>query len=115
MCVKQNNKTNIIVLHSKLQSKQWPNIKNILEKIVTKLPMVNIQLKCYDREKESEKSFDKDAGEFQNKQSIDNFKITKFDKMKVNIYLLNIPTINQLSNSTIEGNKTLLNIYTILI
>ena len=108
MCVKQFGKTNTVLLHSKLTSKQWPNIKNVLEKIVSNLPLVNIQLHCYDREKESVQNLKKQKNN-QNKES-NEFKISKYDKMKVNVYLLKIPQINQLSKSTAEGNYNQLKI-----
>lgn len=98
MCVKQKKQNKITLLHSKLRTRQWPNIKNILEKIVVNLPLVNIQLSCYDREKESVNNV-----KGKQNQSKDDFKISKYDKMKVNIYLLKIPQINQLTRSTADG------------
>ena len=99
MCIRQNSKNKIILLHSKLRTKQWPNIKNILEKIVLNLPKVDIRINFYDTEKENKENTDR----YNTNQSQDDLKISRFEKMNVNIFLLNIPQINELSKNSCDG------------
>jgi hypothetical protein len=91
MCLKKNGKPNIILLHSKLRTKQWPVISNILEKILDNSPSAKLDIQCYEREKDYNNINAKAANE-----------INKYNDIKVNIYKLKIPEINELTSSTRE-------------
>jgi hypothetical protein len=42
------NKTDVVVLHSKLSTNQWPNLDHVLDKISKYTPMMNINLQLYE-------------------------------------------------------------------
>lgn len=101
LCIRQNENNKVLMLHSKLGTKQWPNIKQLLEKIVFNLPQVKIQIQCYDKDRESENQFKNKTKNL--KQSEDEFKSSRYEKIKVNIYRLKIPQINELNRIQKEG------------
>lgn len=44
------NKSEVVVLHSKLSTNQWPNLDHVLDKISKYTPMLNISLQLYESE-----------------------------------------------------------------
>lgn len=53
---KDGSESKTVLLHSKLQTKQFPEITKILDKIVSYLPNFNGQIITYEKEEESENS-----------------------------------------------------------
>jgi hypothetical protein len=47
LCAKVKNELTQELLHSKLKTKHWPNIKSILDKISAYIPHTNINVKVY--------------------------------------------------------------------
>ena len=52
LCLKADNQTKVIVLHSKLETKQWPKIDNILNKIVSYMPFFKARIFVYQKDLE---------------------------------------------------------------
>jgi hypothetical protein len=50
LCCKFNNKPQIVLLHSKLETKQWPKIETILSKIVSYMPKFMSKIIVYQKE-----------------------------------------------------------------
>ena len=77
-------KGNIItkIIHSKLKTKQFPNVKKVLDKIVSMMPLFNLNIVLFDQEDYQE--------------------LDKMNGIEVNIYLCNSYTIKELSNSAKE-------------
>ena len=50
LCFKYNNNPQVVVLHSKLETKQWPKIDTILSKIVSYLPKFMAKIIVYQKE-----------------------------------------------------------------
>jgi hypothetical protein len=123
LCFKYNKQKNVVLLHSKLATKKWPKIDNILNKIVSYMPRFNARIIVYQKEteeeekdqtqKEEEKNQNGDEGErglknqdgqFQNRinEENDTFKIGLIDGLRINIYLRKNNQITQISNSSWE-------------
>ena len=70
------------VIHSKLKTKQFPNVNTVLDKIVSMMPLFNLNIVLFDQE---------------DYQDLD-----KMNDIEVNIYLCNSNTIRDLSNGAKE-------------
>ena len=107
LCLKADNQTKVIVLHSKLESKQWPKIENILNKIVSYMPFFKARIFIYQ----------KDLEENEDENNQNNFEENVENQDMVNqIQENNENNINQITNQNglfkgglIEGLK--INIY----
>ncbi len=98
------------VLYSKLHSGKWPSISNILQSIVNYVPKLNIEFKVYDREEglyEANKDPIKDSKD--DKVLSEQLIFTKYENIKVNLYLLSHPQIKELSEYINEELESLLN------
>lgn len=116
LCFKHNNETKIILLHSKLESKQWPKIDNILKKIVNYMPIFNGRLIVYQRDGEDDEN-EQEEGEdplppngqgedFKKKISNEIYKTGIKEDLKeglrINIYLKHNSEIIKISNELWE-------------
>ena len=78
---KDGSETKTVLLHSKLQTKQFPEIIKILDKIVSYLPNFKAQIITYEKEEDSENS------KKNNEEDI--YKKGLLEGLQINIYLLN--------------------------
>ena len=77
------------LLHSKLQTKQFPEITKVLDKIVSYLPNFTGQIITYEKEEDIENS---------KKNNLDDINAKGFlEGLQINIYLLNNPRIKNIS------------------
>ena len=104
--MKINGKTNIYTLFSKLNSGQWPNFHNILNKINSYIPVFNFKLQIFDKEEgensestildscinESKAENNKNNNNFNNKNELFK-KISKYENIKINLYSYNCEQI----------------------
>ena len=94
MGMKLNDQTNIISLFSKLKSGQWPNFKNILNKINSHMPTLSFKFQVYDKE-EGENSESTVIESSINESKADNNKSelfrkpSKYENIRINIYEYN--------------------------
>ena len=86
---KDGSESKTVLLHSKLQTKQFPEITKILDKIVSYLPNFNGQIITYEKEEESENS-KKNSNE-------DIYKKGLLEGLQINIYLLNNARITNIA------------------
>ena len=70
------------IIHSKLKTKQFPNVKTVLDKIVSMMPLFDLNIVLFDQEDYQE--------------------LDKMNGIEVNIYLSNSNSIRELSNSAKE-------------
>ena len=101
--MKINNKTTINTLYSKLNTGQWPNFHNILNKISMYVPVFSFKFQIYDKEEgensestilesginESKTPDDKNNVNLNNNQNINKkeiYKLSKYENMKINLY-----------------------------
>ena len=87
------------LLHSKLQTKQFPEITKILDKIVNYLPDFNGQIITYEKEEEIESSK-------KNNNSEDIYAKGFLEGLQINIYLLNNPRIKAISTEAWNNIQT---------
>ena len=87
------------LLHSKLQTKQFPEITKILDKIVNYLPDFNGQIITYEKEEEIENSK-------KNNNSEDIYAKGFLEGLQINIYLLNNPRIKAISTEAWNNIQT---------
>ena len=87
------------LLHSKLQTKQFPEITKILDKIVNYLPDFTGQLITYEKEEEIENSK-------KNNNSEDIYAKGFLEGLQINIYLLNNPRIKAISTEAWNNIQT---------
>ena len=52
LCLKTDNQTKVFVLHSKLETKQWPKIDAVLNKIVSYMPFFKARIFLYQKNNE---------------------------------------------------------------
>ena len=112
--MKINGQTNIISLFSKLKSGQWPNFRNILNKINMHMPILSFKLQVYDKEEgdntESsivDNTINESKDENLKKNEIGK-KQSKYENIKINLYEYN----NELMDKYFkEAQKTLDFIY----
>jgi hypothetical protein len=109
---KLQSEPQIILLHSKLETKQWPKIESILSKIVSYLPVFKARIIVYQKETEEEDQIQRennsyDGGNIQNaeqeqNQNNDTFKNRLIEGLKINIYLQKNSQITEISNNSWE-------------
>ena len=87
------------LLHSKLQTKQFPEITKILDKIVNYLPDFTGQIITYEKEEEIENSK-------KNNNSEDIYAKGFLEGLQINIYLLNNPRIKAISTEAWNNIQT---------
>ena len=87
------------LLHSKLQTKQFPEITKILDKIVNYLPDFTGQIITYEKEEENENSK-------KNNNSEDIYAKGFLEGLQINIYLLNNPRIKAISTEAWNNIQT---------
>ena len=119
LCYKYKNEPQIVLLHSKLETKQWPKIESILSKIVSYMPKFMGRIIVYQKETEEEqqqteieevKNQNEDGeqnnieGENQNinNQGSETFKNGLIEGLKINVYLQKNNQITQISNNSWE-------------
>ena len=90
---KKNSNPEIALIHSKLKSGKWPKINEILDKIVSFLPMFKGKIILYEKE-ENNNNESKDFNE-ENKNNI--IKESFLSNLQINIYLLKNYKIIQVS------------------
>ena len=98
LAMKINDKQSIITLFSKLNSNQWPNFNNILNKINSIVPVINIKCTIYDKEEdiessnlESNKNENNDNNNFSSSKINENTLLvlpSKYENIKINLYSL---------------------------
>ena len=93
--IKINGQTNIINLFSKLKSGQWPNFRNILNKIYLHMPTLSFKLQVYDKE-EGDNTESSIIDNTINENKTDNLnkneigkKTSKYENIKINLYEYN--------------------------
>ena len=119
LCFKVNNNSQIVVLHSKLETKQFPKIDAILSKIVSYIPKFMGRIIVYQKEfddDENQINFDenknqneeeKEQNQNQNQGQNDtanneNFKNDLIEGLKINVYLQKNRQIEQISKDSWE-------------
>ena len=120
LCLKADNQTKVIVLHSKLETKQWPKIEVILNKIVSYMPFFKARIFVYQKdfeENEEDNSQNNIEEENPENQDIVNqvqennknenqtqsvFKGGLIEGLKINIFLQRNNQISKISNRSWE-------------
>ena len=127
LCLKTESQTKVFVLHSKLETKQWPKIDVILNKIVSYMPFFKARIFVYQKDYEennddnliSEQLEDNNDNQDivnqiqENNEIIENKKNNNnnaqnealkalIEGLKINIYLQKNNQINQISNKSWE-------------
>ena len=87
---KDGSETKTALLHSKLQTKQFPEITKVLDKIVNYLPNFKGQIITYEKEEDSENSKKINSDEI--------YKKGLLEGLQINIYLLNNQRITKIAN-----------------
>ena len=117
--MKINNKTSIHTLYSKLNSGQWPNFHNILNKISSYVPVFDFKFQIYDKEEGensestileshiNESKTNEDKNNNINKNEIFK-KPSKYENIKINLYSYNC---EQIENCCKEASNALNAIY----
>lgn len=98
LAIKKEGKVEYSLLHSKLRSGAWPSINKVLNKIVNYLPFQNLNVKVYDKEE----------GLHEENEKLDELVFTKYENIKVNLYLLNNPLIKELTDTAASELETIL-------
>ena len=124
--MKINNKTTINTLFSKLNTGQWPNFHNILNKISMYVPVFNFKFQIYDKEEgensestildscinESKTPDDKNNANLNNNKNNNKkeiyYKPSKYENMKINLYSFHC---EQVENCCKEASNALDMIY----
>ena len=108
LAMKINDKKIITTLFSKLNTNQWPNFINILNKINHLVPLLNIKCTIYDKEEEdTENSImdnnnnnNNDIGNNNNQNKINQDTLlalpSKYENIKINLYALKNNQIEQM-------------------
>lgn len=96
---KIDNNVTITLIHSKLNTGLWPNFANVLNKISFIVPVLNIKCVLYDKE---------EGLNDENKQ-IDEFLPSKFENIKVNLYILYNEQIELYSQEAMDELNMILN------
>lgn len=91
MCSKINEKTEITPLFSKLNSGLWPSIFNVLNKISSTLPMVDIKCIIYDKEEGLD-----------NNNSNNDLLPSKYENIKITLYQYNNSKITEYSREAMD-------------
>ena len=92
LAMKINDKLTIMTLFSKLNSNQWPNFHNILNKIYNIMPVLNIKCTIYDKEEDSENNSIENNNNIANSNGTNNNKLlalpSKYENIKIYLYSL---------------------------
>ena len=92
LAMKINDKLTIMTLFSKLNSNQWPNFHNILNKIYNIMPVLNIKCTIYDKEEDSDNNSIENNNNIANSNGTNNNKLlalpSKYENIKINLYSL---------------------------
>ena len=100
ICFKKNGEElKKALLHSKLQTKQFPQINKILDKIVSYLPTFHGKIITYEKEE------DKNENSKENNND-DLYKKELMEGLQINIYLLNNEKIMKITNEAWEDIQT---------
>ena len=119
LCLKTDSEPKVFVLHSKLETKQWPKIDVILNKIVSYMPFFKARIFVYqkDLEETEEDNSQNNIEENPENQDMVNqgqdnnrndaqaqslFKGGLIEGLKINIYFQRNNQINQISNESWE-------------
>ena len=119
LCFKYKNESQVVLLHSKLETKQWPKIETILSKIVSYMPKFMGRIVVYQKETEEEEQVEEakyqneeeggreenlegNGNQTQNIGKRETFKDGLIEGLKINIYLQKNNQITQLSNNSWE-------------
>ena len=117
LCLKADNQSKVIVLHSKLETKQWPRIDVILNKIVSYLPFFKARIFVYQKDlEENDEENSQNYGEEENQDMVnqiqDNNEVNKnasgifkgglIEGLKINIFLQKNNQISKISNESWE-------------
>ena len=94
ICTKRKNNEEIALIHSKLKTGKWPKINEILDKIVSFLPMFKGQIILYEKEENNNNQNINEINEDEKNQII---KQSFLSNLQVNIYLLKNSKILQVS------------------
>ena len=90
ICYKKvDTEVKTFLLHSKLQTKQFPEITKVLDKIVSYLPNFTGQIITYEKEEDIENSKKNNSDDINSKGFLEG--------LQINIYLLNNPRIKNIS------------------
>ena len=114
--MKINNKTTVNTLFSKLNTGQWPNFHNILNKISTYVPVFDFKFQIYDKEEgeNSESTIlescinESKTNEDKNNRKDAFKKPYKYENIKINLYSYNC---EQIENCCKEASNALEAIY----
>ena len=115
MGMKINEQTDILNLFSKLKNGQWPNFRNILNKINLHMPILSLKLQVYDKE-EGDNTENSIVDNTINESKAENFnkndniirKTSKYENIKINLYGYNSESMDKYFK---EAQKTLDYIY----
>ena len=127
LCFKYKNEPQVVLLHSKLETKLWPKIETILNKIVSYMPKFKGKIIVYQKESEEDEDQTQieeeknqngegieggtqiQEGQNQdeqveniNKEENDTFKSGLIEGLKINVYLQKNNQITQISNNSWE-------------
>ena len=117
LCLKADNQSKVIVLHSKLETKQWPKIDVILNKIVSYMPFFKARIFVYQKDlEENEEENSQNYGEEENQDMVNQiqennevnknasgiFKGGLIEGLKINIFLQKNNQISKISNESWE-------------
>ena len=99
--MKINEQTSIINLYSKLKSGQWPNFRNLLNKINSYIPILSFKFQVYDKE-EGDNTESTIVENTINESKAENSKAneiikkpSKYENIKINIYEYNNEMIDK--------------------
>ena len=94
ICTKRKNNDEIALIHSKLKTGKWPKINEVLDKIVSFLPMFHGKIILYEKEENNNNQNINEVNEDEKNQII---KQSFLSNLQVNIYLLKNSKILQVS------------------
>lgn len=99
MCFKKTGDTSVssVLLHSKLFSGNWPSITNVLNSIVSYVPLITCDIKVYDKESKGVDEISE-----KNNKEMKGLLETKIEQIKLNVYRHKNSQIEELCNSTRE-------------
>jgi hypothetical protein len=98
---KNGQNVEVSMLHSKLNSGNWPSISNVLNKIVKFIPIFNLDVKVYDKEEGLDHEHEENKNE--------DFLFSRYENIKINVYLLNHPQICEMANYITEELESIIN------
>ena len=99
--IKTEDQPTIVTLWSKLNTGIWPSIYNLLNKIATLVPMLNIKCVLFDKEEGLDYNDENHNEQRNNGNEI--LLPSKYENIKVNLYQLFNPTIAEISNEAMDS------------